>query len=224
MASSAELTTSHKSRMEQGLPHYTNDEELLRDRNRARILCESFNSEYSRAIKLFHEQGQDLHSDIDVDILTEKIKLNQQNTLAKLLSISDMKDKKIEILAPFNCDYGYRISFGSNVFINYNCTVLDTGTVYFGNDVKIGPNCSFYSVSHPLDPEERASLYEFGKPIVIEDQVWIGGSSVVRPGVRIGRGSVVGCGSVVVKDVPAYSVVAGNPAKVVRQISIKEEG
>lgn len=122
---------------------------------------------------------------------------------------------------PFYCDFGYNIEIGENFFANYNLTILDCNKVIFGDNVFIGPNCGFYAAAHPLDFESRNKGLEYAKPIVIGDNVWIGGSVVVLPGVKIGNGSVIGAGSVVTKDIPDNVVAAGNPCKVIKRIDNK---
>lgn len=117
------------------------------------------------------------------------------------------------IVAPFNCDYGYNIEIGDNFFANFNLVILDEAKVSFGNNVFIGPNCSFYTAIHPLDSERRNQGLEYAKPITVGDNVWFGGNVVVLPGVTIGNDCVIGAGSVVTKSVPAFTVVAGNPAR-----------
>jgi maltose O-acetyltransferase len=118
----------------------------------------------------------------------------------------------------FKCDYGYNIHFGSRLEMNYNCVFLDTCPITVGNNVFIGPNVQVYTVNHPLDVPRRNKNLEIGKGVVIGDDVWIGGSAVLLPGVKIGRGSTIGAGSVVTKDVPANSLAVGNPAKVIRKL------
>ncbi|DAZ95701.1 TPA: hypothetical protein N0F65_007107 [Lagenidium giganteum] len=112
---------------------------------------------------------------------------------------------------PFTCDYGYNIHMGDRVFLNYDCLLLDVGEIRFGNSILVGPGVHMYTVNHPTDVERRRQALTIGKPIVIEDDVWIGGRSVILPGVTIGRGAVVGAGSVVTKDVPAYCLYAASP-------------
>lgn len=126
--------------------------------------------------------------------------------------------KNITIRSPFSCDYGYNIEVGDNFFANYNFIVLDGAKVTIGNNVFIAPNVALYTATHPLDKGRRNEGLEFAKPIIIEDDVWIGGGVQVCPGVRIGHGAVIGAGSVVTKDVPPNTVVAGNPAKVIKTI------
>ncbi|WP_018143588.1 sugar O-acetyltransferase [Alloscardovia criceti] len=123
------------------------------------------------------------------------------------------------IEAPFHCDYGTNIEVGKNFFANYNLTILDPGKVTIGDNVMLASNVSIYTAGHPLHPESRNSGYEYGIPVTIGDNVWVGGSVTILPGVTIGDNSVIAGGSVVVKDVPAWTVVAGNPAKIIREIT-----
>lgn len=118
------------------------------------------------------------------------------------------------IRPPFHCDYGYNISVGRNTFINFNCVILDVVPVRIGNDCQIGPNVQIYAADHPLDPEVRRSGLESGRPVVIGDNVWIGGAAIILPGVTVGHNAVIGAGSVVTRDVPAGATVVGNPARV----------
>ncbi|APP09777.1 maltose acetyltransferase [Lactobacillus delbrueckii subsp. delbrueckii DSM 20074 = JCM 1012] len=119
----------------------------------------------------------------------------------------------------FWCDYGWNIKVGDNFYANHNLTVLDAGGVTFGDNVFIGPDCSFYTSGHPLDAARRNTGLEYAYPITVGNNVWIGGGVRSVPGVTIGDNSVIGAGSVVVKDVPADSVAAGNPCRVIREIT-----
>ncbi|KAK3367994.1 galactoside O-acetyltransferase [Podospora didyma] len=125
---------------------------------------------------------------------------------------------------PFKADYGFNLKFGPNVYVNFNSTWLDTCTITVGARTLIGPNCSFFAATHPIDPAVRNGTRgpEGGKPIVVGEDCWFGGNCIVLPGVTIGRGVTVGAGSVVTKDVPDYVVVVGNPAKVIRKIEVGE--
>ncbi len=126
--------------------------------------------------------------------------------------------KNLWIETPFYCDYGYQIAVGDNVFINFNCTILDGCPVTIGNNVLIGPNVQIYSATHPTDPAIRARGLEYAKPVTIEDHVWIGGGAVICPGVTIGSGTTIGAGSVVTRDVPPDAVAAGNPCRIIRRL------
>lgn len=122
--------------------------------------------------------------------------------------------------APFRADYGINVVLGRGMFLNFNSTFVDTCPVRIGARTLVGPHCSFYAGTHPLDPAVRNGLAgpESGKPITIGEDCWLGGNVTVLPGVTIGRGSTVGAGSVVTKDVPPFHVVAGNPARILRKI------
>jgi maltose O-acetyltransferase len=119
---------------------------------------------------------------------------------------------------PFYCSYGQNIHVGDYVYLNVLCTVLDCNEVRIGNHVMIGPSVQIYTAAHHLQAEARNQGWEVAKPIVIEDNVWIGGGAILLPGVTIGRNAVVGAGSVVTRDVPANMVAVGNPARVIREI------
>jgi len=119
---------------------------------------------------------------------------------------------------PFQCDYGRQIYWGENSFANFNLVIIDTCPVHVGNYVLMGPDVRLYSGTHPTDPQTRLDGLEYGKPIRIGNNVWIGGATVVLPGVTIGDNSVIGAGSVVTKDIPANVVAVGNPCKVIKQL------
>ena len=121
---------------------------------------------------------------------------------------------------PVKIDYGTNLRLGENVFVNFNAVFLDTCLISIGSRTLVGPNVSFFSATHPLDPIIRRGTQgpEMGKEIHIGEDCWLGGNVVILPGVTIGRGSVVGAGSVVTKSVPEFTVVAGNPAKIIRKI------
>ena len=128
-------------------------------------------------------------------------------------------DKGAFINPPFNCDYGKHIEVGKNFFANYNCTIIDVAKVKIGDNCQLAPNVAIYTAGHPIYPTTRNSLYEYGKAVTIGDNVWIGGNTVICPGVTIGSNVVIGAGSVVVKDIPDWSLAAGNPCKVKRIIT-----
>lgn len=119
---------------------------------------------------------------------------------------------------PFYCDYGSNILIGEKVFFNFNCVVLDVTFVTIGSRTLFGPNVQIYTATHPLDYKERATGLEYAKPIVIGEDVWVGGSAVICPGVEIGSRSVIGAGSVVTKNIPPDSFAAGNPCRVIRSL------
>jgi maltose O-acetyltransferase len=121
--------------------------------------------------------------------------------------------KDAVIRPPFHCDYGYNISLGDGVFLNFNCVILDVVEVVIGDGTQIGPAVQIYAADHPRDAETRRTGLEFGRPVRIGKDVWIGGGAILLPGVTIGDGAVIGAGSVVTRDVAAGVTVAGNPAR-----------
>lgn len=124
---------------------------------------------------------------------------------------------------PFYCDYGLHVTIGENVFMNFNCTILDVAPVTIGNRVMMANNVQLLTATHPLDVQRRVyDLVEYGLPITIGDNVWLGGSVIVLPGVTVGKNSIVGAGSVVTKDVPDNVIVASNPARIVRELTAEE--
>jgi maltose O-acetyltransferase len=124
------------------------------------------------------------------------------------------------IRPPFHCDFGYNISLGADVFLNFNCVILDVVTVSIGAGTQIGPAVQIYTADHPRDPSVRQSGVEFGRPIAIGSNVWIGGGAIILPGVTIADEAIIGAGSVVTRDVPRGATVLGNPARVRGSASI----
>ncbi len=127
------------------------------------------------------------------------------------------------IISPFFCDYGTQIEVGENFFANTNCVILDEAPVRFGDNVFIAPNCGFYTAGHPLDAERRNKGLEYARPITVGNDVWIGAGVSVLPGVTIGDGAVIGAGSVVNRDIPPRVLAAGNPCRVIREITDKDK-
>lgn len=119
---------------------------------------------------------------------------------------------------PFHCDYGCNIFIGEDFFANFNLTILDEAAVRIGNNCFIGPNVSIYTACHPLTPAERNTGDEWAEGVTIGNSVWIGGGATILPGVKIGNNCVIGAGSVVTRDVPDNTVVAGNPARKIKEI------
>jgi acetyltransferase-like isoleucine patch superfamily enzyme len=144
-------------------------------------------------------------------------KLEERQTIIRQLLGKTAKSFLIE--QPFYCDYGYNIEIGENFYSNFNCTILDGAKVTFGDNVFIAPNCGFYTAGHPLDVEQRNQGLEYAYPITVGNNVWIGAQVAVMPGVTIGDNTVIGAGSVVTKDIPAGVVAAGNPCRVIREIT-----
>lgn len=124
---------------------------------------------------------------------------------------------------PFHCDYGYNVSVGKRFYCNYDCVFLDCGKISIGDYVMLGPKVQIYTANHPIDPEVRRLNHDQGIPVTVGDDVWIGGGSILCPGVTVGSGSVIGAGSVVTHDIPSGVVAAGNPCRVIRPITTEEK-
>lgn len=125
-------------------------------------------------------------------------------------------DPSLWLLPPFFTDYGRNITLGKNVFINQGCTFMDRGGIFIGDDVYIAPKVNIITINHDINPYKRTITY--CKPVYIEDRVWIGLGAIILSGVRVGENSIIAAGAVVTKDVPKNSIVAGNPAKVIKKI------
>lgn len=155
--------------------------------------------------------------------LTREINLTLENEIEKRKSLFKELLGKVGdnfyIEPPFRCDYGCNIEIGNNFYANYDCIIIDINKVIIGNNVMIGPRTGIYTAGHPIDAEIRNLGLEFGKPIIIGNNVWIGGNVVILPEVRIGDNVVIGAGSVVTKDIPSNVVAVGNPCKVLRKIN-----
>jgi len=185
--------------------------ELLAQRRRCQRAC----ARYNDARDITRRQQVELWR----DVVDDKTPLPPRDENATEDEDETLFDDDPWIEPPFHADYATNVRLGKNVFINYNCSVVDTCTVSIGSRTLFGPNVSLYSGAHPLDSGLRNGTQgpEFGKPITIGEDCWLGGNVAVVPGVTIGKGSTVGAGSVVTKDVPEYSVVAGNPARMIKQ-------
>jgi maltose O-acetyltransferase len=181
-----------KARMLRGEPYLANHPDLLEERRQCRLVCERFN-----AISFGDGAAR-------------------RAVLRELLG--DLGDDA-EIMAPFECDYGYHITVGARTFINYGAVILDGAAVTIGADVQIGPNVQLLTATHPLDPVERRRGTETAKPVTIGDGAWLASGVIVLPGVSIGADAVVGAGSVVTRDLPAGHLGFGNPCRVIRQIA-----
>lgn len=131
--------------------------------------------------------------------------------------------ENVYINQPLYVDYGKHISIGNDFFANYDCTFLDVAHITIGNNVMFGPKVSLLTATHPLDKDIRNEQYEYGLPITIKNDVWIGGNVVVNPGVTIGCGVVVGSGSVVTKDLPDDTLCYGNPCRVIRKLTEEDK-
>ena len=124
----------------------------------------------------------------------------------------------VDIRPPLRVDYGHNITIGDGSWVNFGLTALDVAPIVIGQDVLIGPNCSLYTAIHPTEPGPRRAKWESAAPITLGDNVWLGGSVVVCPGVTIGENSIIGAGAVVTRDIPANSIAVGNPAHVIRAL------
>ncbi|MBQ5544112.1 MAG: sugar O-acetyltransferase [Clostridia bacterium] len=159
-------------------------------------------------------------------ILTQKLNTMDRSDFKALGEVVKELLGKSEgawINPPFYCDYGFNIEVGSNFFANYNCTMLDVAKITIGDNCFMAPNVAIYTAGHPIHPDSRNSMYEYGIPVTIGDNVWIGGNVVICPGVTIGSNCVIGAGSVVTKDIPDWSIAAGNPCKVIRPITDEDK-
>lgn len=187
---------SEKQKMLEGLPYKAMDDELVNDRLHIRELIFEFNN---------------LHP-ADSEQRIQIIKKSFGGT-----------GRKIYIEPPFHCDYGYNIFAGESFYANFNLTILDCAKVTIGNNVLIAPNVSLFTAGHPLHPSSRANELEYAFPITIGDNVWIGGNVVINPGIKIGDNTVIGSGSVVTKDIPSLVIAAGNPCRVIRNITEEDK-
>ncbi|HLR61916.1 MAG TPA: sugar O-acetyltransferase [Lentibacillus sp.] len=183
---------SEKEKMLNGELYNAADPELTADREQARMLTRLFN--------------QTLETD----------GLKRVELLKQLFGSTG---ENIDIEPSFRCDYGYNIHAGENFYANFDCVVLDVCHVRLGDNCLLGPGVHIYTATHPVDLAARHSGEEFGKPVTIGRNVWIGGRAVINPGVTIGHNVVITSGAVVTKDVPANVIVGGNPAKVIKQIA-----
>jgi maltose O-acetyltransferase len=182
---------SQKERMLAGDYYLADDEELRDASRRAYLLMRRFESTYPADFAQSRE------------------------VLAQLLGgVGD----DVHIKPPLFVDYGFNLTIGSGSFVNYGLVALDVARITIGRDVQIGPNVQLLTPTHPIDAELRRAKYEAAKPIVIGDNVWLGGGAIVLAGVTIGDNSVIGAGAVVTRDVPANVVAVGNPARVIRRI------
>lgn len=174
----------------------------------------------------------EIYSAVDPDLVKElnetKDLLQQYNQLRpsdletrrQMLNqlLGHVADGNAFINQPFLCDYGKHIRVGRRFFANFNFTVLDEAYVTIGDDCFIGPNVSIYTACHSTDPVERNTRQEWAEPVNIGHNVWIGGSVTILPGVTIGDNVTIGAGSVVVKDIPANTIAAGNPCRVIKKV------
>ena len=188
-ASSSEW--SERRKMLAGQLYRASDAELTAARRRARRLTRMFN------------------------LTTEEESERRLQLLAELFGRIGLS---IEIEPPFACDYGTNIHAGDGLYLNFGCVILDCARVDIGCNVQMGPGVHIYTAHHPTDPNARATGLELATAVRIGEQVWIGGGARICPGVTIGDGATIGAGSVVVKDVPARVIAAGNPCRILRRL------
>ena len=152
----------------------------------------------------------------DFNMLKPSKREERENLLRKILGKAG---KNLWVESPFQCDYGYNIEVGDNFYANHNFLVLDPAKVTIGDNVFIGPNVGIYTACHPIDAKERLTFNEWAEPVTIGNDVWIGGSVTILPGVTIGDNVVIGAGSVVAKDIPSNYVAVGNPCKPIKSLT-----
>lgn len=183
---------TEREKMLAGEMYKPSDPDLTKNRHRTRLLFQKFNS-------LNEEQVEERK--------------------AILLQIFESVGENPYIEPPFYCDYGNNITLGNNVFMNFNCCILDVAKVTIGDNCMFAPQVQIYTATHPIEYQARNSGRELAKPITIGNNVWIGGNSTICPGVTLGNNVVVGAGSVVTKSFPDDVVIAGNPAKIIKTIN-----
>lgn len=187
---------TEKEKMLRGKPYKSFEETLLNERQHAKELLFDFNALRPSEIK-------------------------KRNGIIK--NLFGKTGESFFIEPPFRCDYGYNIEIGENFYSNYNCIILDCAKVTIGNNVFLAPNVGIYTAGHPIHYEPRNEEYEYAFPISIGNNVWIGGNTVINPGVNIGNNCVIGSGSVITKDIPANCIAVGNPCRVIREITDEDK-
>lgn len=183
--------TTEKDKMLAGELYLALDPQLTAERNHTRDLLQAYNA-------------------------TREIESEERSRILREL-LGYENDAWIQ--PPFYCDYGTNIKLGKGVYFNFNCVVLDVMQVSIGDYTLFGPAVQILTPMHPLDAAERRSGLEYAKPISIGADVWVGGGAIICPGVTIGDGSIIGAGSVVTRDIPAHVFAAGNPCRVIRELS-----
>lgn len=182
---------TEKQKMLAGELYYPFDPELASESKRARRLLRMYNATT--------EEEPELRSQIIKDLFGKV-------------------GAEVEIVPPFHCDYGSNIYAGNGLYMNYGCVILDCNTVHIGENVLCGPYVQIYTATHPIEPKIRQTKLELAIRISIGNNVWIGGNAIICAGVTIGDNTTIGAGSVVVKDIPANVVAAGNPCRIIRSI------
>ena len=158
----------------------------------------------NEALRITHKINNEFHTPDEIQELFAKLTNSELN-------------ETLNVIPPFNTDFGKNIHIGQRVFINSGCKMQDQGGIYIGNDVLIGHNACLLTLNHEMEPENRADMHP--KPIHIEDKAWLGSNVTVLPGVTIGEGAIVAAGAVVTKDVDSNTIVGGVPAKIIKRIS-----
>lgn len=187
---------TNKENMLAGKLYMAGGEELAKDSRRSRMLTRLFNN-------------------------TTEEQIEYRTQLLKELFESTGESLYIE--PPFRCDYGSNITVGNNFYANFDCIILDVAKVTIGDNVFFAPRVGVYTAGHPIDAGVRNTLLEFGKPVTIGNNVWVGGNVVINPGVTIGNNVVIGSGAVVTKDIPDNVIAAGNPCRVLREITEEDK-
>ena len=185
------MMKTEKEKMILGEMYIPADPVLVQEREQARILTRKLND-------------------------TSEEQLKERSEIVK--ELFGTTGDNIHLESSFRCDYGYNIHVGENFYANFDCTILDVCPVTIGVNCMLAPGVHIYTATHPLDPIERISGSEYGKPVTIGDNVWIGGRAIINPGVTIGDNAVIASGAVVTKDVPNNVVVGGNPAKIIKKL------
>lgn len=183
---------SQKERMEAGDLYIADDPELAAASRQAYRLSREYEARYALDLADAHKILEELLGSVAADV---------------------------HIKPPLYVDYGKYITVGTGTFVNYGLVALDVASITIGRDVQIGPNVQLLTPTHPVDPGQRRAKLEAAKPIVIGDNVWLGGCAIVLAGVTIGANSVIGAGAVVTKDVPPNVVAVGNPARIIRELA-----
>lgn len=177
-------------KMLSSMPYNANDESLIKARAFAKLCCQKITN-------------------------ASPLKIAERNEMFKEL-LGTYSDR-CYIEPPFYCDYGSNIHLDENVYMNHGCILLDVNEIRIGKNTFLAPNVQIYTAGHPVEPVPRRKT-EFGKPVTIGRDCWIGGNAVILPGITIGDGVTIGAGSVVTKNVESFSVVAGNPARLIRKV------
>ncbi|KAK1253549.1 hypothetical protein MKX07_001626 [Trichoderma sp. CBMAI-0711] len=212
------LRRTQKEEMLSGRHFYPFDKELCLERERCAAACWRFNNLTTPPTNGVSPEER---ARLFLEILQPRDPVRVSPTEASPVTNVGRVGRHVAVETPFVCDYGYNISIGNDVVIGRNCTINDVCEVRIGDNCVLGPNVSIFTASLPIDPKKRQGGQgpQQGRPIVIEQDCWIGGGAIILPGRTIGKGSTVGAGSIVTKDVPPFTIVAGNPARVLRGIA-----